>query len=329
LERRTLLVCDFEEDYAGQLSAFIKQDELFSWRIIILTGEKEILKFSRWQEVSLALVSETVYEKCQSSLRAEVVIVLSESGLRRWKNANYVDKYCAVDDVYRRIIEIYTEKQDEILEKVSRGGQTKVIGFYSPTGEDMQTPFALTYGQLLSRKNKVIYISFAPFQSYPELKEGEQKEDLMTLLYYLESEKFAVTLRNAVSYIGDLHTISAKSGHNLVYITKEQWLKFVSGLMHYGEYDYILLDLNSGVQGVFDLLDECCSIYTLAGSSNTAQHQLAQYKELLAGLSAEYIMRRSNFLPTPQFHRMPHLAYELTGSELAEYVGMIIRKEAE
>lgn len=328
MERRTLLLCDFEEDYAARLSAFIKRDRIFSWQITIMTGKEEVSEFKRWQEFDLILMSEAAYEVWKDRLLSMPLIILSESGLCRWKNVHYVDKYCPADDVYRRIMEIYTHMRDDILERVTMDERTKLIGFYSPDGGSIQTEFALTYGQLLSQKNKVLYVSLAPFQSYSELMNSERREDLMTLLYYLESERFGVTLQNAIFKIGNMHTISAKSGHNLVYITKDQWQLFLSEMLRCGVYDYVLLDLKDSVQGLPDLLTRCSRIYTLTSDNHVAQQKLMLYKELLSQLSAENILQKTNFLCVPYFRKLPHSACELTGSELADYVRMIFRKES-
>lgn len=241
----------------------------------------------------------------------------------------YVDKYCCADDVYRRTMELYTHTQDSVLERVTMEGRTKVLGFYSPDGGDMQTTFALTYGQLLSKKSRVLYVSFAPFPCYPELVSGDAREDLMTLLYYLEHERFGVTLQNAVRRIGEMHTLSAKSGNNLVYITKEQWQTLLAELLRHGDYDYVLLDLKDSVQGLYDLLTRCRVVYTLTKGGEMAEQKLSQYKELLSSLAAEHILQKTRYLCLPMFRKLPSQAYELTGSELADYVQMVLRRESE
>lgn len=326
MKHRTLFLCDFEEDYAKHMSAFIKADDIFLWRVHILSKDEELAKGTDADNVSLLLVSEAVYEKWKETLGGSVVIILSESGLCRWPGVEYVDKYAGADEVYRQVMEIYMRRWPAGAERVAQVGNAKCIGFYSPSNSPLQEAVSLTYGQLLAEKGRVLYICVSAFRGFSELQSEESREDLMTLLYYLDNERFLPALQNAGYHVGELHILYANSGHNLAYITGEQWQELLERFRRMGTYEYVILNVTDTVQGLIELLQQCNCVYAPVPPDTMSRNKWQQYERLLLQLSARDVRNKTTFLPLPLFMKIPENISELTKSEVADYVRQMIQR---
>ena len=323
MERRTLLLCDWEEDYARAMTSFIREDSVFAWRVETITKvPKEIS-----DKIDILLIAETVYEKCHASIHAKTTIVLSESGLCVWDDVEYVDKYQSADAVYRKVLEIYMKGQKETIKRVGVTRRGRVLGFYAPSESVLQEAIVLAYGQKLAARNKVLYVGMRCFHGFCELTDNSFENDLMTVLYYLESDKIAGLVQSGMRSIGGLHLLTGQAGHNLSHITPKQWEKLLAHLLHDGEYDYILLDMTDAVQGVLELLHQCHRIYTLTDKGNISKCRNMQYSHLLEAIACEDILEKTTFLDVPEGLRAPTSVCELTKSEVADYVQQMLGRE--
>lgn len=316
MERRTLLLCDREEDYVKQMSSFIRENDTLAWRVATLTKVPTEMS----EKITLLLIAESMYETCRAQLDAEVTIVLSESGLCKWKNVEYVDKYQRADEVYRRILEIYTGGHTETVKRLGGVRRGKIVGFYSPAECGIQEAVVLTYGQNLAQKHKVLYVGMRSFSGFPELWENLQEDDLMTVLYYLDSDKVDKVLAGSVTNVGKLAILTCRCGHNLSGITPSQWEKFLNWLLRCGNYDYILLDMTDAVQGGVKLLHQCHSVYTFSDGSSISKCRIMQYRQLQEHICGEVVLEKTLFLELPPYMKVPTYASELTKSEIVDYI---------
>ena len=85
LEHKILALCDPEEDYAEQLSAYLQSYREFPWEVVVYTGISQLADSEKQGEIDLLLMAESIYAP-QLPVEAEATVLLNESGLVRWSS---------------------------------------------------------------------------------------------------------------------------------------------------------------------------------------------------------------------------------------------------
>lgn len=330
MEHKILALCDPEEDYAGQLAAYLQSHKEFPWEVQIYTGISQLAGSGKAQEIDLLVVAESVYQP-ELPVEAAATVLLNESGMLRWSCLKNVDKYQPAENVLKELLGIYIEKEEIFFSRLGTGKRTRIVGMYSPVRRCLQTSFALTYGQILAEKYRTLYLNFEHYAGIPELLSGEKGRDLTTLLYYMKSdqEKFALRMKVLVQKKGQLDYISpAYMGQNLIYITAQEWQQFLWKISESGEYDYIVLDLSENMQGLLEILRKCCRVYMLIKEDPVARCKIDQYEQILSLYEYEDVKEKTRKYRLPLFHQLPDQIEQYTRGDLAEYVRELIEEEA-
>ena len=65
-------------------------------------------------------------------------------------------------------------------------------------------------------------------------------------------------------------------------------------------YEFAILDLSFGVNGLFELLEQCDAVYMPVASDETARAKLWQYRETLKLLEMEEILEKTTEITFPE-----------------------------
>ena len=140
---KIMALCDTEEEYAQLMTEFLRKKKELPWKIHTYTSVQELMKEER-EGLELLVISESAYCDRVLELEAPRIVLLSESGVMRWENVCYVDKYRQAEEVLKEVLKVYMEIADTRLPKLKRVKEITFIGNYSPVRRAMQTSFALT-----------------------------------------------------------------------------------------------------------------------------------------------------------------------------------------
>lgn len=116
-EGRILVLCDTEEEYAQLMTDFLKKQKNLPWELRTYTDVQELLR-TELEKESLLVVAESAFTEDFLQLSPARLVVLNESGLMRWENISYVDKYQKAENVLRFLLEIYMEIADNPLPRL-------------------------------------------------------------------------------------------------------------------------------------------------------------------------------------------------------------------
>ena len=319
-EGRLLVLCDTEEEYAQLMTDFLQKQKNMPWELRTYTDVQELLRTGLEKE-SLLVVAESAYTEDFLQLSPARLVVLSESGLMRWDNISYVDKYQKAENVLRFLLEIYMEIADNPLPRLQKGCKTVFVGNYSPVHRSMQTSIALTMGQLLAKDHSTLYLNFEHYAGFIELVPDMQTYDMADLLYFLsaDKEKFRLKLQTMLKHIGPLDYIPPmKSGQNLLTITAAEWLGFFQKIEELGQYEYVILDLTESMQGLFQILRLCRKVFTTTREDRVAKCKLLQYEQLLALCEYEDVLEKTKRFSLSHIRRLPEELEQMTKGELAD-----------
>lgn len=322
-----MVLCDPEEEYAQLMTEFLKKHKELPWKIRTYTSVDDLLRTEK-AAVGLLVVSETAYSEELQTIQAPRIIVLNESGVIRWENVCYVDKYQQADEVLREILQLYIEVADQCPPRLRRKTDTVFIGNYSPVHRCMQTSFALTMSQLLAREHSVLYLNFEHYAGVAELLPDMQTLDMADLLYFLnaEKDKFLLRMQTICRHVGNLDYIPPmKSGQNLLTITAAEWMKLLQKIEELGGYEYVILDLSESIQGLFDILRMCKKVFTLTREDRIAKSKLLQYEQLLSLCEYGDVLDKTRRLNLSHIQRLPEELEQLTRGDLAELVNDLLK----
>lgn len=323
MRNAVLVLCDAEEEYARQMTEYIRKRKELPWAIHTYTDAEEVMRGETGAPVSLLVAAEDTYQEKLALLRPLRTVILNESGLMKWAEFVNVNKYQAAEEVLRELLEVYAEVADICLPRLKGGGKARLIGIYSPVRRCFQTTFALTLSQMMAEKRRVLYLNFEHYSGISELAADAQARDLADLLYFLTAEKgkFRLRFQAAVQHIRNLDYIPPmKSGQNLLTVTTEEWMGLLQRLEEVGEYDYIIMDLGESMQGLFDILRLCSKVFTLTKGDRVAQGKIREYERILKLYEYNDVLEKTCRCEAPRIHRVPEDLEQYTKGDLAEFV---------
>ena len=189
--------------------------------------------------------------------------------------------------------------------------------------------FALTFGQMLAEKFRVLYLNFEHCAGNRELLPDTQTRDLTDLIFFLntDKERFLLRMQTILQKKGKMDYIPpVRAGMQLLEVTPEEWLEMLRRIGESEEYDYVILDLSENIQGLLQLLRLCTRIFTLTKDDRAARGKVAQYEQVLALYEYEDILQKTSMYKLPRFRKLPESVEQMTRGELADYVRRIMEE---
>lgn len=336
-EKKIFAICDPEESYAIRMSEYLMEKVRIPYEIFVFTNEEELSGFLRKRQIEVLLLAQSaaaVLEKAGVQERIARIFILKEQsaaqeheeGSRIWE----IDKYQKPDKIVSELLEEAADLGSWTGTETDGAVGAKLIGIYSPIRRCLQTPFALTMGQILAREHRTLYLSFECYSGMRQLLNRDFSADIMDVMYYFRCarEKLGFRISSITQNINGLDFIPpVYSSLDFREVKGSQWAELCRELAAIGEYEYVLLDLDDGMNGLFDLLKECSRIYTITKDDRFATAKLTQYEQVLRYQEREDISDKTVRCRFPVFENVPGDVESMTHGELAQYVRAIIRED--
>lgn len=332
VSNQIMVLCDTEEEYAQLMTEFLKKHKDLPWELHTYTNVKHLLQDEQ-KAIEMLVVAESAFCQEMQMLRPQSVVVLSESGVMKWEDVFYVDKYQEAEEVLKYLLGIYAESAEmqfprlPMISETDKNHKTVFIGNYSPVRRSMQTSFALTMSQILAQEHSTLYLNFEHYAGLSELLPNMQTLDIADLLYFLnaEKDKFRLRMQIMLKHKGRLDYIPPmKAGQNLLSVTTAEWLGLLQKIQELGIYEYVILDLSESMQGLFEILRRCTMVYTLTREDRIAKSKLLQYEQILSLYDYQDVLDKTRQFSLSHIRRLPEELEQLTKGELAELVTRLI-----
>ncbi len=191
-------------------------------------------------------------------------------------------------------------RKNERNQKVSAKCQTKttgeLIGVYSPVHRIGKTRFAMKLGRELAKKEPVLYLNLEEYAGGSYYFPDQTGQTLADLLYYARQEKGNLGLRissiagqdEELDYILPMPYVQDMQG-----VSGEEWLKLFEQILENCIYQKVILDLGDSVNGLFQILEACDTVYTPYIEDEAARAKLNQYAENLRKTGREKVLERT------------------------------------
>lgn len=188
-------------------------------------------------------------------------------------------KYQSAENILH---EIYRscEKEEFFTEYQGKKGKIEWIAVYSPIGHEMQMPFSVTIASLLSEKKKVLYLNLMEWSGFLELFHLDGERNLGDLLVKVRQNRLSGEgFWQMVNQNGTLYYVPpATNPENLYQLEKAEYFKLMAFLEEETDFEAVVLDLGSTIQGFFDVLEYCNTVFSLMKSGAFSECRRTQFE---------------------------------------------------
>lgn len=333
MKQKVMAICDTEEGYAFRMAEYMLEKVRLPYTLHLFTAVTELERFAGKEEIAVLLIAEKALRLLREEYirqQATQIFVLQESEGKEWEDLHYISKFQSPEKVVELMFESVAGLEGWDTRQTVQETETKMIGIYSPVKRCLQTSFALSLGQILSKEHRVLYLNLETYSGFGGLLNREYAADMLDLMYYLQSapEKLALRLPATVQSVGGLDYIPpAQNTLALQEVTGGRWLEFCRAVAAAGQYEYVILDLDEGINGLFELLKSCRKIYTIIREDRFAQAKIEQYEQILRFNELEEIADKTVKCRFPVFRELPSGLDMMTHGELAGYVRSIVKED--
>lgn len=339
MKQKIFAICDTEEAYAIRLTEYMLEKIRLPYALHLFTQSEELQKFMQQEEVEILLIAENALKQLREEyVRQQVakLFVLQEGAespeddKEEQNHLNCINKFQSPEKIVAALYESIVDLSDWRQKMTVQDTEVKLIGIYSPIKRCLQTSFALTMGQILAKEHKTLYFNFENYSGFGQMLKREFSMDMTDLMYYFKCDKDKLFMRlpsmiqniNGLDYVPPMQYRAEPNE-----ITGLQWLELCRNIAGMGQYEYIILDLDDSMEGLFDLLQNCTKIYTITKDDNFAVAKINQYEQILKFHELEEIADKTVKCKFPIFKELPANMDLMTHGEMAGYVKAIVKED--
>lgn len=298
-----LAICDDQSVYAELLTKQLLREEEDLFQICRFSSLAELLLFQQQHEIQCLLISES-YEQEMKESKAKRTFFLTDKKMKarirnddtEKKALGYIYRYQSAEEIYEILRKGATEVfQNDIDTHMNEEIKPQLIGVYNPVHRNGQTTFAKALAEHYGKGGKrTLYLNMEEYAGITE-KDSNSQGDLGEVLYYLKQDIKNINYRLAAFTTQVKHfemvqpILISRELHN---ITVEEWISFFTEVMERSGYEIIILDLDSCIQGLFAILEQCDQIYMPIREDCRGEGKRKQFLMNLEKLQKEMVKQK-------------------------------------
>lgn len=333
MKKLNFAICDLEATYACRLMNYITEKQHIPFEILVFSGIESLREFTRENRVELLLISSRMMCEEISNMNINRIVMLSEGEVA----PQYVDyptvyKYQSSNNLVAEVMNFYaSDTNGQVPYFMKRNAQ--IIGIYSPVKRCGKTCFALTLGQILAKKQPVLYLNLEECAGFSTLTGQDYGADITDVMYFVRQNKGNVIFKvqAIVQHLGNMAYIPpAYSAGDLREVGQEEWMRLLEAVTSLGGYETVILDLDGAVEEQLPLLSACTKIYSPICEGVVAKAKVTHYEKLLKEMECEEILKETSYLQLPFAEPASQGEYaleQLVNGEMGNYVRTLLRSE--
>lgn len=314
MSSKILAICDSEETYAELLTKQLLRIPGNRMEIRKFTDLDKLAQFSKTKMITHLLLSEKYKERKGEidSLSCYYLTDQKDGCERKIKDGpkeEYIFRYQSVYHIYERISgQMVMDEMDEI--HTPKEHQFEFIGLYSPLRRNGQTSSAKAIAKALGKRGrKVLYINMDEIsEGVDKLRDLEENVDgegnLGDLIYYVRRnpEKVLEEL-SKIMYKGKTYDTIApiEVFTEMGKISKDEWIELMN-ILKRTEYDSIILDMDSHVDGYLEILEKCNKVYSISMISLEKNEKERNFHNALKVLGRNTLLINMETIEVPVYH---------------------------
>lgn len=330
MKKLNFAICDLEASYACRLMNYITEKQNIPFEILAFSGIESLREFTQEHRLELLLISSRMMceEICDMDINR--IVMLSEGQVApQYEDYPTVYKYQASNSLVAEVMNFYaSEANGQAPYFMKRNAQ--IIGIYSPVKRCGKTCFALTLGQILAKKQSVLYLNLEECAGFAELTGQSYSADITDVMYFVRQNKGNVIFKvqAIVQHLGSMAYVPpAYSAGDLREVSQEEWISLLDSVTSLGGYETVILDLDGAAEEQISLLSVCTQIYSPVCEGVMAKAKIAQYEKLLREMEREEILKEAVYLHLPYAEPAAQGEYaleQLVNGEMGNYVRTLL-----
>ena len=328
--KKLMVVYDEDPFYAERLSDYVNRKESGIFKAQAFSSKDKLEAFSRENKVDVLLTGVPEHAEGIPALRSAKKIQLTEER-NSTDQGMEIYKYQSGDDIIREVMSVYCDLpggQDALPGLTPK--DKRIIGVYSPIGRCGKTMLSLSIGQVLSKEEKVLFISLDTFTGFTHILDEQWKRDLSDLLYYYKQGRFhGLRLNSITYYLGDMAWIPPlRYPDDYSQVTAEEMAGFLVEILNESVYETIVLDIGNYDRRVLPLLDVCQVVYMPVKEDMMSQAKVKEFEDYVEKFASQGMMERFHKIHVPIMvgsKRMEHFPQELLWGDMGDFVRGLLK----
>lgn len=294
LLRKNFVICEGEKEYAKKLVSVFRERKNLRCQLYSFQSMEQLRKFAQENKIDLLLISDEFPKEIRQQVKADICCVLTtgkEEELTVGEKGVY--KYQSADQILEFVLNLLEVSSGNVRK---RELPSTLIGIYSPVRRIGSTRFALDMGKKLLKKGPVLYINLETYSGGDHYFPDSLGNNLGDLLYYFRLgqkniEKYISAMTQQVDGVDYIPPISVS--RDLLEVKQEEWFQLFQTIQEECIYQTVILDLGEYIQGLYEILQICNTVYTLYQEDEVPMAKLAQYTHNLRMLGFEDVLEHT------------------------------------
>lgn len=326
---KIMAVLDKSQSYGQRMLQYLNKKEQFPFKTVLFTDIEEVKEYAKKQTIHLLLLDKE-YEDEELKRSAEQIVLLSDSLDKELNRLPTVYRFQSADSLIKEVMQYYeVSVPDSVFQLKKTGNTVKLVGVYSPLHRCLKTSFALTYGQLLARNERVLYFSLDTFSGFEYLMNQKYGADFSDVIFYQQQGSLANRLAGIVYTVGQMDYIPpVRCSEDLWSIDWTLFLECLHTLMDVGLYDTIVLDMGEGFGRPEVLMNLCNQVYMPIKEDPVSQCRLEEFEETMKLKGYYLLLEKIQKLSLPYYHcveKKQLYVEQLLWGELGDYVRNLLK----
>lgn len=294
------------------------------------TKSENLKEFARQNSISILLTDDTCFKNTARNINSEITFVLTEKPeTEASANVYEINILQPVDEILKEILKTAAKTdisvaQDHLLTSGN------VYSFFSPVGRSLKTTLAMAASQILSDKEKTIYLNLEPDSGFSVLFGQDFGSDLSDLMFYLNDDtgdKASLLLQSVICNCQGVFFIPpVMNPGDIFQISSDEILKLFDLLQKNG-FKNIVIDIGSLLPGFERIFLASSRIYMPVRKDAMSSAKIAQLFSYLRTVEDLPVEEKTVWLEPPYFKDIPSAVCNLRGTEVGNYIAGILHEQ--
>lgn len=297
MSNRNLVICDREDGYAGAFAVFLMKRKELAFQVQVCGGIAQVQTVMQERPIDILLIGDSYPAAERRKLKAGKVFLLTGSGKAEADDGEIeVYKYQSGEAILAEIIRECSEEEvgDSLFIRKVKAGKMRIIGIFSPVHRSGKTGYGLKLGRELAVSENVLYLNMELYGGIGGYFSGEG-HTIADILYYArqESRNIGLVLTTLVEHMDGLdYLFPVRVSEDVRSVMSEEWVGLIRQIAEQSIYDVVILDIDEGLKGVYDLLRVCTEIHVPEAKDRIGKAKLLQMEEELHLLGYDDVKKR-------------------------------------
>jgi cellulose biosynthesis protein BcsQ len=270
MSKLSLIIADNNSSFTDIFVNYLTSQHSQRFQVYCYSDRENLKKFfsKSIKEIDILLISPELYYTELENEKIKSIIILSNGRLHKdIETMKTINRFQSGDIVVSKMLNIFSEKNSDLIEIQPGSNTTKIVGVFSPVGGSGKTCISIASAITCADMGRnVFYLNLESIPSTQKFFGCEHEANLSHIFYHLKSKKINMGFKiEAIKNIDPIHSINYFSTQeNLLEFNEvlpEEFETLIFQLRDSKLYDVIFVDLTSSVDyRNFRILNACDDI---------------------------------------------------------------------